>query len=579
MGEKGREGHPLLTEWGRGGKGGYQHGLSKSQIESMASLCETLIPSLPFEDLHTKSLRDFYMASGSDHPIPDETGDIDTVWDGELVLGLPFHQQILRHTLGEERVGPQEVVKAEVSYTTQALLSPSQGFLLLHLLLPEMECHADGGIQMRLDPNGIGFHRVKLVPNLNENQENPSWDAIGYQRETKTVEKSQPKTEGERRPLHKGIIDITEQTESITLLNSLQQKGLKVTKHPTQNDLYDVECDVVVVGSGCGGGVAAAVLSGLGHKVVVVEKGRYFAPEDLTSLEAPSMDQMYDMGGFLSSVDGKMMILAGTTVGGGSAVNWSACFRTPDSVMKEWAQEYKLELFRNSDYYSAMDTRFVLENNDAGDRRKQRCLGVIASTNNKNNVKRLRINAKATISACGALLTPPLMVSSGLRNPNIGKNLHLHPVGLVWGYFPDDSRLDIKGKCFEGGILTSVHKVMDECSETPRAIIETPQIGPASYASLIPWVSGAEMKEHMVKYARTSKLFALVKDKGCGTIEGEGRIQYYLDKSDKENLRDGMRRALRILVAAGAVEVGTFRSDGQRIKCGGVKREELEGQI
>ncbi|KAK1283095.1 Long-chain-alcohol oxidase FAO2 [Acorus calamus] len=538
MGEKGREGHPLLTEWGRGGKGGYQHGLSKSQIESMASLCETFIPSLPFEDLHTKSLRDFYMASGSDHPIPDETGDIDTVWDGELVLGLPFHQQILRHSLGEERVGPQEVVKAEVSYTTQALLSPSQGFLLLHLLLPGK---------------------------LNENQENPSWDAIGYQRETKTVEKSQPKTEGERRPLHKGIIDITEQTESITLLNSLQQKGLKVTKHPTQNDLYDVECDVVVVGSGCGGGVAAAVLSGLGHKVVVVEKGRYFAPEDLTSLEAPSMDQMYDMGGFLSSVDGKMMILAGTTVGGGSAVNWSACFRTPDSVMKEWTQEYKLELFRSSDYYSAMDTRFVLENNDAGGRRKQRCLGVIASTNNKNNVKRLRINAKATISACGALLTPPLMVSSGLRNPNIGKNLHLHPVGLVWGYFPDDSRLDIKGKCFEGGILTSVHKVIDECSETPRAIIETPQIGPASYASLIPWVSGAEMKERM--------------DKGCGTIEGEGRIQYYLDKSDKENLRDGMRRALRILVAAGAVEVGTFRSDGQRIKCGSARREELEGQI
>ncbi|KAK1283452.1 Long-chain-alcohol oxidase FAO2 [Acorus calamus] len=250
MGEKRREGHPLLTEWGRGGKGGYQHGLSKLQIESMASLCETFIPSLPFEDLHKKSLRDFYKASGSDHPIPDEvaellmrrsqpegralTGDIDTVWDGELVLGLPFHQQILKHSLGEERVGPQEVVKAEVSYTTQALLSPSQGFLLLHLLLPGK---------------------------LNENQENPSWDAIGYQRETKTVEKSQPKTEGERRPLHKGIIDITEQTESITLLNSLQQKGLKVTKHPTQNDLYDVECDVVVVGSGCGGGVAAAVLS------------------------------------------------------------------------------------------------------------------------------------------------------------------------------------------------------------------------------------------------------------------------------------------------------------------------------
>jgi long-chain-alcohol oxidase len=53
-----------------------------------------------------------------------------------------------------------------------------------------------------------------------------------------------------------------------------------------------IECDIVIVGSGAGGGVAAKVMQQAGYDVVVLEQGSYVSPEDTSNLEADAMDRM-----------------------------------------------------------------------------------------------------------------------------------------------------------------------------------------------------------------------------------------------------------------------------------------------
>jgi long-chain-alcohol oxidase len=97
------------------------------------------------------------------------------------------------------------------------------------------------------------------------NGHNPMWKAIGYKVDTRE------KLKAKKRPLQEGVIETTYETNS-TLIQSLSEKGLEVTEDE-ENNVYKIKCDVVVVGSGSGGGVAAAILAKSGHKVIVVEKG------------------------------------------------------------------------------------------------------------------------------------------------------------------------------------------------------------------------------------------------------------------------------------------------------------------
>jgi long-chain-alcohol oxidase len=160
----------------------------------------------------------------------------------------------------------------------------------------------------------------------------------------------------------------------------------------------------------------------------------------------------------------------------------------------------------------------------------------------------LQVRTMATVLVCGSLLMPMRTTTEP----------------------------DLKGKMYEGGIITSLHKVEGPPGAPARAILETPAMGLAAAGTVFPWVSGRDMKERMLRYGRTVHLFSLVRDRGSGTVHGERRVAYHLNAADREDMREGLRRALRVLAAAGAAEIGTHRSDGQRFVCRGATEAALE---
>lgn len=327
-----------------------------------------------------------------------------------------------------------------------------------------------------------------------------------------------------------------------------------------------VDVDVVIVGSGCGGGVAAKVLAEAGHRVVVVDKGYYFPPSHLPMAAEAGQNLLFEAAGTLQATDGVTSVLAGSCWGGGGTVNWSASLEPQDFVREEWASSgLGLEFFREQEFQNSIDrvcetmgvsgahirqnhgNRVLLEGaarlgwsakvcpqnsggsehycgqcsfgcgagqkqgpavnwlpaaqkagarfieglhvsevlfDDAGARAggenetKRTAIGIVGKwtarntdgsvhSPRRNRTQRVvRILAKKVIVSSGSLNSPLLLMRSGLQvimmipntrrdilcakrnglvntyslwqNPQIGKNLHIHPTGLLAAAFPED---------------------------------------------------------------------------------------------------------------------------------------------
>lgn len=102
-------------------------------------------------------------------------------------------------------------------------------------------------------------------------------------------------------------------------------------------------CDVLIVGSGSGGGIAAKVLSEKGKSVLLVEEGPLKETKDFKMKEEEAYPQLYQESAARLTKDKGIKILQGRSVGGGTTINWTTSFRTPVRTLNWWNDRWDIK--------------------------------------------------------------------------------------------------------------------------------------------------------------------------------------------------------------------------------------------
>ena len=426
-----------------------------------------------------------------------------------------------------------------------------------------------------------------------------------------------------------------------------QGKGYEYSfiQFPPGTEPEVLETDVVIVGSGCGGGVCAKNLAEAGQRVIVCEKAYHWGPEHLPMTQQDAGIHLFQNGGVIPSDDGGINIIAGKAFGGGGTINWSASLQTQAFVRKEWADE-GLSFFTSLRYQNSLDRVYsrmgvstkhiehnknnrvlaegahklgysnkVVPQNTGGNQHycgyctlgcgaaekqgpvvsflpdaeragaqfiegfeaskilfenvegKQTATGVEGiwlSRDSKGGVsgtdrtsRPIIIKAKRVIVACGTLQSPLLLMRSGLKNPQIGRNLHLHPTTLVCATYPDKERFNP----WEGGILTQVVDEFQNLDGYGHGVkIECMTMLPGWVLPFQVWRGGLEFKAHCTKMPWMSCHIPIARDRDSGRIypdpvDGNPRIAYTTSNFDKKNILEGLVAAAEIAYVEGAKEI------------------------
>lgn len=296
------------------------------------------------------------------------------------------------------------------------------------------------------------------------------------------------------------------------VLRSVERPRWMAQIHRLDDYDDDVECDVVVVGTGAGGAVVGRELAERGHAVVFLEEGEHYLRDAFDGSVIRAHQRFYRNAFSVGNV--VMPVFMGRMVGGSTAINGGTCFRTPPWVLEHWCEELGTDAFaadtmarhfdrveqileveaarpevigpvgdvmargcdalgwshhrirRNAphcdgsgfcDFGCRQDARRstqiaylppALERGAvlfAAARARRvmlegrRAVGIEAES---KRGKRVRVRARATVLAGGAIPTPLMLLEQGLgnRSGQVGRNLSVHPSSGLLARF--DERID-----------------------------------------------------------------------------------------------------------------------------------------
>ncbi|RMH38053.1 MAG: GMC oxidoreductase [Deltaproteobacteria bacterium] len=174
-----------------------------------------------------------------------------------------------------------------------------------------------------------------------------------------------------------------------------------------------------------------------------------------------------------------------------------------------------------------------------------RAVGVEA----RAGARRIRVRARAVVVACGALMTPVLLLENGLANASgmLGRNLSIHPAAAAIGEFDED----ISGfnAIPQGYAIEEFHDegLLFEGGSTPLDVA----------AAAIP-LNGPRLVDIAERFDRMAMFGFLIEDSSRGRVRawrGQPVITYVLNRRDVNQLRRGLSILARVFFAAGARSV------------------------
>lgn len=303
--------------------------LSPAEFRIVEALCDTLLPSLEPPAGSSGAVAAYYQRSAADLHVA----------------------MLLAETLGLESASKQ----AEFRQLLALLAGPVGGLLLIgkpkpfaDLPFEQREKYLQAMANSPVAQLRQGFQAIKRLAGFiyfsvpNPEGVNPNWEVQDYEAPT-------PAPGEEKHPI----------------------EPLRIKEDTT------LECDAVVIGSGAGGGVVAGELALAGKSVIVLEKGGYTSEADFTLQEAQAMPSLYLNRGALATKDLGVVILAGSTLGGGTVVNWNTSFRTPNDVLDEWAQLSGLPDFTGTalqDSFAAVEKRISINTENSAHNKQNQLL-------------------------------------------------------------------------------------------------------------------------------------------------------------------------------------------------------------